>query len=134
MLIVSYRLIWGGLFMKKNITVILIFLLFGTACTTAKKASEVRAAYVPASQYENLSCEELFGAAEDIRSKTASLEIAVDDSRRQDKVKEQVAWWLFAPAAFLIEGNAEEQTDLALARGQLDAIRSAAIKARCNIN
>ena len=120
--------------MKKNITVALIFLLLGSACTTAKKASEVRAAYVPASQYENLNCDQLFAAAEEIRSRTTALEIAVDDSRRQDKIKEQVAWWLFAPAAFMIEGNAEEQTDLALAKGQLDAIRSQAIRSRCNVN
>ena len=52
-----------------------------------------------------MSCEELYDAAEEIRAKTPALERAVDQSRKQDKVKEQVAWWLFAPAAFFLEGN-----------------------------
>ena len=113
--------------------ILMLSLTAALGCSTAKKASEVNAVYVPASQYANLNCDQLFDEAEEIRSKTRALEIRVDDSRRQDKIKEQVAWWLFAPAAFMISGNAEEQTTLALAKGQLDAIRTAAIKAKCNV-
>ena len=119
--------------MKTKYTIAFVALFILASCTTAKKASEVAAVYVPASNYANLDCEQLFQAAEEIRSKTPALAAAVDASRRTDKVKEQVAWWLFAPAAFLLEGNAAEQTDLALAKGQLEAIRNAAIKAKCNI-
>ena len=119
--------------MNRVSLLLIVFLTFGLGCSTAKKASEVSAVYVPASQYANLSCDQLFDQAEEIRSNTRALEIRVDESRKTDKIKEQVAWWLFAPAAFMISGNAEEQTDLALAKGQLDAIRTAAIKAKCNV-
>ena len=117
--------------MKINNLLLVCFIVFFAACTTAKKASEVPAAYIPSAQYASMSCEELYDAAEEIRAKTPALERAVDQSRKQDKVKEQVAWWLFAPAAFFLEGNADQQTELALARGQLEAIRTAGLKAKC---
>ena len=119
--------------MNNKFLIIFIALAVLSSCTTAKKASEVAAVYVPAANYANLDCDQLFQTAEQLRSKTPALERAVDESRKTDKVKEQVAWWLFAPAAFLLDGNAAEQTDLAMARGQLEAIRNAAIKAKCNI-
>ena len=119
--------------MKTKYTIAFVALFILASCTTAKKASEVAAVYVPASNYANLDCEQLFQAAEGLRSRTPALSRAVDATRKTDKVKEQVAWWLFAPAAFLLDGNAAEQTDLAMAKGQLEAIRNAAIKAKCNI-
>jgi len=117
--------------MKNKIILGLCLIFIVASCTSAKKASEVTAAYIPSAQYASMSCEELYDAAEEIRAKTPALERAVDQSRKQDKVKEQVAWWLFAPAAFFLEGNAEQQTELALARGQLEAIRTAGLKAKC---
>jgi len=119
--------------MKTKYIIAFVALFILASCTTAKKASEVSAVYVPASNYANLDCEQLFQSAEEIRSKTPALAAAVDASRKTDKVKEQVAWWLFFPAAFLMDGNAAEQTNLALARGQLEAIRNAAIKAKCSL-
>ena len=115
---------------KILIPICLIFIL--ASCTTAKKASEVNAVYVPSAQYASMSCEDLYNAAEEIRAKTPALERAVDETRKQDKVKEQVAWWLFAPAAFFLQGNADEQTSLSLAKGQLEAIRTAGLKGTCN--
>ena len=119
--------------MKIKYFIAFVALIALASCTTAKKASEVSAVYIPASNYENLNCDQLFKAAEGIRSKTPALARAVDATRKTDKVKEQVAWWLFFPAAFFLEGNAAEQTELAVARGQLEAIRNAAIKAQCSL-
>ena len=118
--------------MKINNLFLLCLLIVLASCTTAKKASEVKAVYISAAQYTSMSCEELYNAAEEIRAKTPALERAVDQSRKQDKVKEQVAWWLFAPAAFFLQGNADEQTSLSLAKGQLEAIRTAGLKGTCN--
>ena len=61
-----------------------------------------------------------------------SLESAVDQARQEDVIKEQVGWWLFAPALLIMDGNADEQSKLANAKGQLEAIRTAAIRAECN--
>ena len=79
-----------------------------------------------------MSCEELYDAAEGIRAGVPALESAVNSSASEDKTKEIIAWWLFAPAALFMEGNADEQSALAVAKGQLEAIRTAAIKAKCN--
>ncbi len=120
--------------MKKiliNSTIIISCVLI-FSCSTAKKANQVDAAYIPSSQYENRSCDELMLLAEEIKQQTPSLERKVDETRRKDKVREQVGLWLFWPSYFFMEGNAEEQTDLALARGQLNAIRNVAIQKKCN--
>ena len=117
--------------LKKQI-ILITFLVLITGCTTAKKAYEVDPAYVSSSAYENRSCKELLILAEEIKQQTPTLERRVNETRKKDKVKEQVGLWLFWPSYFFMEGNAEEQTDLALARGNLNAIRTAALKNECN--
>ena len=117
--------------LKKQI-ILITFLVLITGCTTAKKAYEVDPAYVSSSAYENRSCKELLILAEEIKQQTPTLERKVNETRKKDKVKEQVGLWLFWPSYFFMEGNAEEQTDLALARGNLNAIRTAALKNECN--
>ena len=116
----------------KNIFFVLIGTVFIFSCSTAQKANEVTAAYVPASQYTGMTCDQLFNAAEDLRARIPALERRVDKSAKDDKVKEQVAWWLFAPAAFFMEGNADDASQLSIAMGQLDAIRTAAIANKCS--
>lgn len=108
------------------------FLIIISGCSTAKKAHEVAPAYVPASQYTAMSCDQLFQSAEEIRARTPALEQAVNDSQRNEKIVEQVGWWLFAPALLFMDGNQEEAASLASAKGQLEAIRTAAITARCS--
>ena len=120
--------------MKINNLFLLCLLIVLASCTTAKKASEVKAVYISAAQYTSMSCEELFDIAEEIRFRTPALARAVDQSRKKDKTVEQVGMWLFWPAVFFLEGNADEQSALALAKGQLEAIRSAGIKAKCGVN
>lgn len=116
----------------KNIVFVLIGGVFIFSCSSAQKANEVSAAYVPASQYAGMTCEQLYESAEELRASIPALERRVDKSAKDDKVKEQVAWWLFAPAAFLMDGNADEASQLSIAKGQLDAIRTAAINNKCS--
>tara|TARA_B100001057_G_scaffold499848_2_gene612133 strand:- start:2294 stop:2674 length:381 start_codon:yes stop_codon:yes gene_type:complete len=117
---------------KKTLLSLFISFTFLISCSNAKRASEVTAIYVPASQYAGMTCDQLYNAAEDIRSRVPSLESAVDKARQEDVIKEQVGWWLFAPALLIMDGNADEQSQLANAKGQLEAIRTAAIRAECN--
>lgn len=100
------------------------------SCTSAKKPSEVPTTYVAASTYSAMTCEQLKIEAERIRSSTPALEAAVQAAYKSDKAKEQVGWWLFAPALLFMEGNAEESAKLSLARGQLEAIQTAALDCR----
>ena len=111
----------------RQIYILPLLMLTLTACTSAKQASEVTAAFVPATNYAGLTCSELQAAAERIRATTPAIEMAVQEAYKRDRMKEQVGWWLFAPALLFMEGNAEQQTQLALAKGQLQAIQTAAV-------
>ena len=119
---------------KRIFLSILIVVLFAAACSSAKRSSEVRAAYIPSYNYEGKTCQQILLLAEEFKQKTPALEMRVDEARRQDKIKEQVGLWLFWPSYFFMEGNALQQTDLALAKGNLNALRTAAIKNNCNVS
>jgi|TARA_B110000438_G_C15802512_1_gene645797 hypothetical protein len=109
-------------------------LILLTACSTAKRSSEVGASYIAANNFEGKSCQQIFLLAEELKQKTPMLERRVDETRRQDKIKEQVGLWLFWPTYFFMEGNAQEQTELAIARGNINALRTAALANGCNVN
>ena len=108
---------------------IAVFLIGG--CSSAQRSSEVNAVYVPAEQYTGMSCQQLYSAAEAIRAKTPALASAVDNARKNDKWIEAGGWLLFAPALLFMDGNAEESAALASAKGQLDGIRTAGLRANC---
>ncbi len=97
--------------------------LFLSACSSAPKASEVGAAYVPTHQYQNLTCEQLVAEAESLRRSTPALEAAVDKHRQNQTGVEVVTWVFFWPAAFLLDKGEENSRQLAEARGQLEAIQ-----------
>jgi len=113
---------------------IVFILILLSACTAAKRASEVNATYVAAYNFEDKSCQQIFVLAEEFKQRTPALERKVDETRREDKIKEQVGLWLFWPTYFFMQGNAEEQTELAMARGNLNALRTAALQKGCNVS
>lgn len=100
-------------------------------CSDAQKASEVAADYVPSSQYQGMSCKQLRAEAEAIKARTPALERAVDKAYQQDKNLEAVTWIIFWPAALAMDGNDAEAQKLAEAKGQLDAIGTAARAKGC---
>jgi hypothetical protein len=106
-------------------TVSLAVLLLITGCSTAKKASEVQAARVPVAPYLKLNCQELLAEQRVIVEKVGASQKAVETSHSSDKNVELVAWILFFPAAFALEGNQQQATDYALAKGQFEAIQDA---------
>jgi len=117
--------------METSIIRICAIVLLIAGCSSAQRSSEVNAVYVPAEQYSGMSCQQLYSAAEAIRAKTPALASAVDDARKNDKWIEAGGWLLFAPALLFMDGNAEESAALASAKGQLDGIRTAGLKANC---
>lgn len=114
-----------------NIALCILGIIIG-GCSTTEKAVEVKSTYIPASQYKGFTCDELFAEAEKIRKSVPSLEQNVDKAYKDDKIAEQVGWWLFAPALLFMDGNGPEHQQLALAKGQLEAIQSAGINSKCN--
>ena len=115
----------------KNIVMVLIIGIVLASCTNAKKASEVSAVYIPAETYSGLDCQGLALAADKVKATVPSLENAVNSTQKTDKNKEIAAWVIFWPAAMMMEGNADEQAALANAKGQLDAIKTAAMSKGC---
>lgn len=95
-----------------------------TACSNAQKADEVQATYVPSGAYNGYSCRELSIEADRIIASTPQLAAAVEKEYQKDKGAELVAWVLFWPAAFAMDGNAREVRELANVKGRLEAIRT----------
>ena len=110
-----------------------IFLLMLQACSSAQKASEVTAAYVPSTVYSSMSCNNL--RAEDLRLRRSVSEISrsVDKEYKNDKTMEAVTWILFWPAVFAMDGNEAEAANLSQAKGEADAVRAAMIAKKCRM-
>lgn len=109
----------------KTATASLAALLLIAGCSTAKKASEVQAARVPVAPYLKLNCQELLAEQRVIIERVGASQKAVESSHSSDKNVELVAWILFFPAALALEGNQQQATDYALAKGQFEAIQDA---------
>ena len=103
--------------------IIVLSSLFLISCSSAKKSYEIQAKYVPASRYSNYSCNQLISEAEIIRARTPGLAAAVDAHRKSQTGVEVVTWVLFWPAAFLLDDGSEMSTQLAEAKGQIEAIQ-----------
>ncbi len=112
-------------FMKKIIYMIPIFVLLISSCSTAQKASEVQSIKVSVAPYLKMSCKELSTEQNSLVAKAQSLGAQVDSERQTDKNKELAAWILFAPAALMMDGNAESASQLASVKGQLEAVSDA---------
>ena len=118
------------------ISKILAFTCLGvtiSGCSDAKKASEVNANYVPTAAYTNMSCNNLRVEDARLRRSVADLTAAVDKEYKGDKTMEAVAWIVFWPAVFAMDGNDAESARLAQAKGEAEAIRAAMISKNCKM-
>lgn len=118
--------------MKIFVAACIFSLLLLAGCSSAKKASEVSAAYVPVHRYAGMSCQQLVNEAEALRRATPALEAAVDSHRNQQTGVELVTWILFWPAAFALESGERQSSQLAQARGELQAIQQALMSNSCH--
>ena len=72
-----------------------------------------------------MDCKELATEQASLLKDAESLGAQVDKDYQSDKNAELAAWILFAPAAFWIDGNAENSGRLAGVKGQLEAVQDA---------
>lgn len=100
-------------------------------CSSAPKANEVSAAYVPTGMYTNMTCEQLLSEAEAVRRSVPALEDAVNKHRSNQTGVEVVTWVLFWPAAFLLDKGEATSSQLAKAKGEIDAIGLAMKTKKC---
>ena len=100
-------------------------------CSSAPKSNEVGAAYVSSAQYASFTCDQLINEAESVRRSVPGLEAAVDKHRDSQKNVELVTWILFWPAAFALDKGTENSSQLAKAKGELEAISPAIKSKKC---
>jgi len=117
--------------MFKKVIVLSVAVAFMAGCSSAKKASEVSAAYVPASNFSNKTCEQLIADAEAVRRSVPGLEQAVDSHRSQQTGVEVITWLFFWPAAFALDKGESQTNQLATAKGEMEAIRTAMASKKC---
>ena len=110
---------------KSNTVVLALVSLILIGCTTAQRASDVNAVRIPVAPYLKMDCKELSTEQNLLLKEAQSMTSQVDASYQSDKTAELVTWILFAPAAFMIDGNQEEAAKLAGVKGQLEAIQEA---------
>ena len=108
-----------------------IVLLAG--CSNAQKASEVSSIRMPVAPYLKMDCNELATEMTVLVKDAEVLRSQVDSSYESDKAKEAVAWILFAPAAFFMDGNADEAGKLATLKGQIEAVQEAQKINKCSL-
>ena len=94
-----------------------------SACSNAKQASEVSAAYVLTGKYERMSCRSLRSEERDARRTVGNMQSKLEKAYTDDKAAEAVAWILFAPALLLMDGNSQEQKEFGEAKGRLMGIQ-----------
>ena len=110
--------------MKKLFTLIVLTFLI-SACTTAQRATDVNSIRIPIAPYLKMTCKELATEQNQLVKDAQSMSTEVDAAYKSDKTAEIVAWILFAPAAFMIDGNQEQASKLAAVKGQLEAVQEA---------
>lgn len=115
----------------KQISILMVAMGILAGCSSAPKANEVGAAYVPSAQYSSMSCEQLIAEAESIRRSVPALEQAVDKHRSNQKGIEVVTWILFWPAALLLDKGEGTSSQLAKAKGEMEAIGLTMRSKRC---
>lgn len=114
----------------KNILILLSFLILA-GCSSAQKASEVNAARVSVVPYLSMDCKALATEQTSLYRQAEALGAQVDAEYNQDKGAELAAWILFAPAALLLDGNAESTAELSSIKGQLVAVQEAQKANQC---
>ena len=97
----------------------------------ASKPEDITAVAYPDDAYAGMSCEQI--GNERLRVQDAVLEAT--GQQRAERKKDQAWGWtgaiLFAPALFMMDGNEENATRLAILKGQYESIGRVSAAKRC---
>jgi hypothetical protein len=99
----------------------------------AKGSSSISSTYVSPIMYQNFTCEQI--SAEGLRLSAVASNLAgvQDQKAKNDAFAMGVGLVLFWPALFFIKGNDEKAGELAMVRGQMQALQQASIEKNCGI-
>ena len=117
-----------------NYLIFLVTVFFLSACGVKSVTSaSVQADIVSIAEYKDYSCKELAIDALNIQNKIPEISSVIDKKKKDNDAYIATAVVFMPILAAGIKGNQEEAAQLALYKGQLNAIRQAAIMKDCEI-
>ena len=117
-----------------NYLIFLVTVFFLSACGVKSVTSaSVQADIVSIAEYKDYSCKELAIDALNIQNRIPEISSVIDKKKKDNDEYIATAVVFMPILAAGIKGNQEEAAQLALYKGQLNAIRQAAIMKDCEI-
>ena len=117
-----------------NYLIFLVTVFFLSACGVKSVTSaSVQADIVSVAGYKDYSCKELAIDALNIQNRIPEISTVIDKKKKDNDAYIATAVVFMPILAAGIKGNQEEAAQLALYKGQLNAIRQAAIMKDCEI-
>ena len=117
-----------------NYLIFLVTVFFLSACGVKSVTSaSVQADIVSVAGYKDYSCKELAIDALNIQNRIPEISSVIDKKKKDNDAYIATAVVFMPILAAGIKGNQEEAAQLALYKGQLNAIRQAAIMKDCEI-
>ena len=117
-----------------NYLIFLVLVFFLSACgVKSVTSSSVQADIVSVAEYKDYSCKELAIDALNIQNRIPEISSVIDKKKKDNDAYIATAVVFMPILAAGIKGNQEEAAQLALYKGQLNAIRQAAIMKDCEI-
>ena len=119
---------------RNNYLIFLVLVFFLSACgVKSVTSSSVQADIVSVAEYKDYSCKELAIDALNIQNRIPEISSVIDKKKKDNDAYIATAVVFMPILAAGIKGNQEEVAQLALYKGQLNAIRQAAIMKDCEI-
>ena len=117
-----------------NRLIFVVIVFFLPACgVKSVTSSSVQADIVSVAEYKDYSCKELAIDALNIQNRIPEISSVIDKKKKDNDAYIATAVVFMPILAAGIKGNQEEAAQLALYKGQLNAIRQAAIMKDCEI-
>ena len=117
-----------------NYLIFLVTVFFLSACGVKSVTSDsVQADIVSIAEYKDYSCKELAIDALNIQNRIPEISSVIDKKKKDNDAYIATAVVFMPILAAGIKGNQEEAAQLALYKGQLNAIRQVAIMKDCEI-
>ena len=117
-----------------NYLIFVVIVFFLPACgVKSVTSSSVQADIVSVAEYKDYSCKELAIDALNIQNRIPEISSVIDKKKKDNDAYIATAVVFMPILAAGIKGNQEEAAQLALYKGQLNAIRQAAIMKDCEI-
>lgn len=117
--------------MKRLTALIAVSTTFLGGC--AEKSSDIAAAYVSPTHYQNFSCRQISEEAKRLSSRVSQATGAQDKKAKNDATAVAVGTILFWPALFFIKGDSETAAELSRLKGEMEALEKASIRKGCGI-